>query len=282
MPSYSLTLREEKGFKLTTQELDNNFLYVLENATGGSEFNGGTVSGFTQFLGGLSSSGTFSHNFNDIKLQSDPNFSQSFSKFYIGPFGWVDVTIVGDFFGLIRQEDGVTSFSGEINGNGLVGQLATVSTTGHFEAIKKGDDSIGVFTQYHDRTSISQGEAIICGIFGSFENGLTQSTYQIEMSRDQDDVGCQLRKVNTDGDFIQLKISDDETGFVIETSMQDESSLFKIKDDSGSPVLDVTQFQVIMEKVVNYDYADDSEAQSGGVPIGGIYHTSGTLKIRLN
>jgi len=102
------------------------------------------------------------------------------------------------------------------------------------------------------------------------------------MSRDQDDVGCQLRKVNTDGDFIQLKISDDETGFVIETSMHNKSSLFKIKDDSRSPVLDVTQFQVIMEKVVNYDYADDSEAQSGGVPIGGIYHTSGTLKIRLN
>jgi hypothetical protein len=37
-----------------------------------------------------------------------------------------------------------------------------------------------------------------------------------------------------------------------------------------------------MEKVVNYDYADDSTAQSAGVPIGGIYHTGGTLKIRLN
>ena len=35
MPTYSLTLRSEKGSKLTTQELDNNFLYVLENATGG-------------------------------------------------------------------------------------------------------------------------------------------------------------------------------------------------------------------------------------------------------
>jgi len=34
MPSYSLTLREEKGFKLTTQELDDNFRYVLENASG--------------------------------------------------------------------------------------------------------------------------------------------------------------------------------------------------------------------------------------------------------
>jgi hypothetical protein len=36
MATYSLTLRGEKGQKLTAQELDNNFLYVLENATGGS------------------------------------------------------------------------------------------------------------------------------------------------------------------------------------------------------------------------------------------------------
>lgn len=36
MPTYSLTLRSLKGSKLTTQELDNNFLYVLENASGGS------------------------------------------------------------------------------------------------------------------------------------------------------------------------------------------------------------------------------------------------------
>lgn len=35
MSTYSLTLRGEKGQKLTAQELDNNFLYVLENATGG-------------------------------------------------------------------------------------------------------------------------------------------------------------------------------------------------------------------------------------------------------
>ena len=35
MATYSLTLRGEKGQKLTPQELDNNFLYVLENASGG-------------------------------------------------------------------------------------------------------------------------------------------------------------------------------------------------------------------------------------------------------
>jgi hypothetical protein len=278
----SLILRGDKGQKLTSQELDNNFLYVLENATGGSEFNGGTVSGFTQFLGGLSSSGTFSHLFNGINLQSDPNFSQAFSKFYIQPFGWVDVTIEGDFLGFKREEGGVVSFSGDIDGNGLVGQLATVSTSGHFTAIKKGEDSIGVFTQYQDRTSIGQGEAIIGGFFGSFKDGSTQSSYQIDMSSDQGDIGCQIRKVNNDGEFVGLRISDNQTGFEIQTSIQDESSLFKVNDDSDNPTFDVTQLQVIMEKVVNYDYADDSTAQSAGVPIGGIYHTGGTLKIRLN
>jgi len=278
----SLILRGDKGQKLTSQELDNNFLYVLENATGGSEFNGGTVSGFTQFLGGLSSSGTFSHLFNGINLQSDPNFSQAFSKFYIQPFGWVDVTIEGDFLGFKREEGGVVSFSGDIDGNGLVGQLATVSISGHFTAIKKGEDSIGVFTQYQDRTSIGQGEAIIGGFFGSFKDGSTQSTYQIDMSSDQGDIGCQIRKVNNDGEFVGLRISDNQTGFEIQTSIQDESSLFKVNDDSDNPTFDVTQLQVIMEKVVNYDYADDSTAQSAGVPIGGIYHKGGTLKIRLN
>jgi hypothetical protein len=278
----SLILRGDKGQKLTSQELDNNFLYVLENATGGSEFNGGTVSGFTQFLGGLSSSGTFSHLFNGINLQSDPNFSQAFSKFYIQPFGWVDVTIEGDFLGFKREEGGVVSFSGDIDGNGLVGQLATVSISGHFTAIKKGEDSIGVFTQYQDRTSIGQGEVIIGGFFGSFKDGSTQSTYQIEMSSDQGDIGCQISKVNNDGEFVGLRISNNQTGFEIQTSIQDESSLFKVNDDSYNPTFDVTQLQVIMEKVVNYDYADDSTAQSAGVPIGGIYHTGGTLKIRLN
>ena len=36
MPTYSLTLRQPLGRKLTIEELDNNFLYVLQNASGGS------------------------------------------------------------------------------------------------------------------------------------------------------------------------------------------------------------------------------------------------------
>ena len=39
---------------------------------------------------------------------------------------------------------------------------------------------------------------------------------------------------------------------------------------------------VILSKVsASYNYADDTAAQAGGVPLGGLYHTSGTIKIRL-
>jgi len=38
---------------------------------------------------------------------------------------------------------------------------------------------------------------------------------------------------------------------------------------------------VLMEQVVNKNYSSDSAAAAGGVPVGGIYHNSGDLKIRL-
>jgi|14_taG_2_1085336.scaffolds.fasta_scaffold00684_6 hypothetical protein len=37
---------------------------------------------------------------------------------------------------------------------------------------------------------------------------------------------------------------------------------------------------VLMEQIVNKNYSSDSAAAAGGVPIGGIYHNSGDLKIR--
>jgi hypothetical protein len=39
---------------------------------------------------------------------------------------------------------------------------------------------------------------------------------------------------------------------------------------------------IVLPQVVSLDYGDDSAAQSAGVPIGGMYHTSGVLKIRLS
>jgi len=38
---------------------------------------------------------------------------------------------------------------------------------------------------------------------------------------------------------------------------------------------------VLMEQIVNKNFVDDAAAATGGVPIGGIYHNAGDLKIRL-
>ena len=58
--TYSLTLRQDLGRKLTIKELDDNFLYVLENASGGS---GATGPQGPQGPGGGGSGGTFSFDF---------------------------------------------------------------------------------------------------------------------------------------------------------------------------------------------------------------------------
>lgn len=38
---------------------------------------------------------------------------------------------------------------------------------------------------------------------------------------------------------------------------------------------------VLMEQIVNKNFVDDAAAATGGVPVGGVYHNSGDLKIRL-
>jgi hypothetical protein len=38
---------------------------------------------------------------------------------------------------------------------------------------------------------------------------------------------------------------------------------------------------VLAEVSASFDYADDTAAAAGGVPLGGLYHTTGTIKIRL-
>jgi len=39
--------------------------------------------------------------------------------------------------------------------------------------------------------------------------------------------------------------------------------------------------RIVFPTVVGFNFADDTAAAAGGIPIGGLYHTSGTLKIRL-
>ena len=39
--------------------------------------------------------------------------------------------------------------------------------------------------------------------------------------------------------------------------------------------------RVILPTVVNFNFADDTAAAAGGIPVGGLYHNAGVVRIRL-
>ena len=39
--------------------------------------------------------------------------------------------------------------------------------------------------------------------------------------------------------------------------------------------------RIVMPTVVGFNFADDTAAATGGIPIGGLYHNAGALRIRL-
>lgn len=60
------------------------------------------------------------------------------------------------------------------------------------------------------------------------------------------------------------------------TDDTNRADAFKVEPISG------TISTIVLPQVISLDYSDDASAQSAGVPVGGIYHTSGVLKIRLS
>ena len=52
---------------------------------------------------------------------------------------------------------------------------------------------------------------------------------------------------------------------------------------NGNPAAQsIGKATVVMPETVTADFADDTAAAAAGIPVGGIYHTSGTLKIRIS
>ena len=51
----------------------------------------------------------------------------------------------------------------------------------------------------------------------------------------------------------------------------------------ASDIVATTQVpRIVMPTVVGFNFDNDAAAKQGGIPLGGIYHTSGALKIRIN
>jgi hypothetical protein len=93
-----------------------------------------------------------------------------------------------------------------------------------------------------------------------------------------------IYKSNTLGEEIQLKASDTTEGFVLDHSFSNSSaSLFKVKNSgSVNTIFDIRNNSTVFTQISeSLDFADDSAAGIGGVPLGGLYRSGSDIKIRI-
>jgi hypothetical protein len=93
-----------------------------------------------------------------------------------------------------------------------------------------------------------------------------------------------IRKADTLGEEIQLKLSDTTEGFVLDHNFSNSSaSLFKVKDSgSVNTIFDIRNNSTVFTQISeSLDFADDSAAGIGGVPLGGLYRSGSDIKIRI-
>jgi len=82
---------------------------------------------------------------------------------------------------------------------------------------------------------------------------------------------------------VDLRLSNSETGFNLQNTLSDNSaSVLRIENNNSAAILEFFNDYLVSETIPSLDYADDTAAEAGGVPPGGIYHNSGSIRIRLS
>jgi hypothetical protein len=84
-----------------------------------------------------------------------------------------------------------------------------------------------------------------------------------------------------------IELPDLESAFIIGngTGINDRSNLLVAQGSkvqvTGSLDVSGNGYVILSQVSASYNFADDTAAAGGGVPLGGLYHTTGTIKIRL-
>ena len=231
---------------ISTESLDIDFTDTLSYVTGDEEFGLGL-----QNLGGWLVP-TFSGSVIGSKLTQDSEsiYNITGDGLYVIPgFGEILAQIVGSHLNIT---DGILS------GSSLSNYIVT-STYEGYPSYQLVNLSTYVDPVSGDITQISQ--AYIMDEPGS--------TWDIQ-------------KINDSGEDIKLELASDTTGFNLSNDYSDNTaSVLRIGDNNGDAILEFFNDYLVSETIPALDYADDAAAALGGVPVGGIYHNSGTIRIRL-
>jgi hypothetical protein len=193
----------------------------------------------------------------------------------------------------IRQEtsaSGVFSSVGLLNGiinvEGIPGNLLANQ---HNIFIQSGSsDQLQQYIGSADATAIGSGKIFIASTDLNTTGSAGQFTLNIEVLKDSlyPYGAISLRNANlTTGEGIVFGTIASQEGFFINNSYTNTTaSLFTVFDNvnNNNKIFEIQPSYIILSQVsASYNYADDTDAGNNGVPLGGLYHTSGSVKIRL-
>ena len=208
------------------------------------------------------------------------SFTQNAGKQFIGGIGWIPIEAIGDAMVSEFEDDDSLIRSGlfDLDWDSGMGILPLQAIGDYFE-LKSGTYSGSVISNVIEKTP-----------FGDFINtrrlfvqdGSDNRSYDMATLLTSAGEGIYIAKTNESGEIIAIIASEINTGFVIGNSLSDSTaSVLRIEDNNGDAILEFFNDYLVSETIPALDYADDAAAALGGVPVGGIYHNSGTIRIRL-
>jgi hypothetical protein len=287
----------DQSSKFSSTEFDDQFISLSETINNNAkalmwvineikEIDGGGGSGFP-FTGDAIIEGTLNVNFTEsLKLISTTSLNETFGSFHINDI-WVTFNGVGDFIGYenISQDKhtfrngildglfdaGAFDFPAEYSGN--IGYVSNGSLSGSLV-------SNGIV--YVDQTNLGGEEGYINQMFSVYEYDGQKESIGIQTSLSDSRSNMIINKTNNDGEVVGIELSSNSTGIRIGNTLSDDTASFlRITNNYDVTVFNFLNDNIVSDLLLEKNYSDDENAEENDIPVGGLYHTNGVLKIRV-
>ena len=162
---------------------------------------------------------------------------------------------------------------------------ATFPFTGDATMTKESATSKSVASAYVINRVDLDGNNTSAALDGMFrvDTDTENERYRVTVEGVDDDTAqLLLQKTNNAGEQVTQDIDYASTGFVTSNDLADDTaSIHRFQNNNVDSILDLLNDNLQSDVLLDNNFADDTAAAAGDVPVGGLYHNAGALRIRL-
>jgi hypothetical protein len=283
-PKFSADSFDEQFINLS-KTINNNaktLAYVLNEVKGMTGVGGDTF----PFTGDAIIEGTLTVNFTEsLKFLSTTEFSEAIGSFFVNG-NWINFDGVGDFIGVETIKENYSFKNGIVDGIFDAGLFSfPVEISGKIGYVTDGPLSGSVLANailYVDQSDLGGDISYLNQFYSVFSFDGEKQSFAIQTSMDLNGANMTINKINNEGKAVGIDFSSDSTGIRIGNSLSDDTaSVLTITNNDNVNIIDFLNDNILSDIILNHNYMDDMIA-SANVPVGGIYHNGGSLRIRLS